>query len=36
MPTRGETFLTELNDRIIVGDGAMGSRLYELGVSLCA
>ncbi len=27
------SFLDQLRDRIIIGDGAMGSRLYELGVA---
>jgi len=34
MASRGKEFLEQLDRQIIVGDGAMGSRLYELGVPL--
>lgn len=34
MAARGKEFLQQLSERIIIGDGAMGSRLFELGVPL--
>ncbi len=34
MAARGKAFLERIAEQIIVGDGAMGSRLYELGMSL--
>lgn len=34
MGSRGQDFLEQLHQRIVIGDGAMGSRLYELGVPL--
>ena len=33
MNPRGQQFLDALATRILVGDSAMGSRLYELGAS---
>ncbi|MDD4892042.1 MAG: bifunctional homocysteine S-methyltransferase/methylenetetrahydrofolate reductase [Phycisphaerae bacterium] len=34
MAGRGKEFLARLGERVVIGDGAMGSRLYELGVPL--
>lgn len=34
MASRGQQFLDQLSEHILIGDGAMGSRLYELGVPL--
>lgn len=34
MQSRSKEFLDALAQRVLVGDGAMGSRLYELGASL--
>ena len=34
MSARSERFLQRLGESVLIGDGAMGSRLYELGMSL--
>ena len=34
MSSRSQQFLESLDNHVLVGDGAMGSRLYELGIAL--
>ncbi|MCC6679740.1 MAG: bifunctional homocysteine S-methyltransferase/methylenetetrahydrofolate reductase [Phycisphaeraceae bacterium] len=34
MAARGQAFFERLAEQVVIGDGAMGSRLYELGMSL--